>query len=906
MSGVTRALRLVLVAALFPLGLAAQDPRKIALLRGQIGVEPQPGSLLAAPARLEVARSPLSDALAQLSHRSRVQVAFSPSVLPPDRLVDCECADLNVARALDRLLAGTDLGYVEMGSQIVVVPKAEPEIPGAGGELRSRVRAVATMTGVVRDSVDLEPIAFALVTVAPSGGEAVAGSGLSDRFGAFVVPGVSTGGPVRIEVSAFGYAAWAHTYEAVAADPVRVLLSPAPIALEGLDVIASGRAGDPLSLSRDAFVIDSALLRRLPTIVETDVLRAIAVSPSASASSDYMSVPFIRGGASDGTPVLLDGVRLFNAFHLGGFISAINPEAVERATLLAGSGGEGLAVGSLSGAIDIATRDGSRDRMRMGGALGALSSRLSIEGPVGESVSFLVDGRRTWIDGFTRALDKMGIIDGHAPYFFRDLHAKVTTDLGGVRRLSVSGYMNLESVDDVDAREQVTRQLAMTWGNAAFSGHYRTGFGGSGILDATLGHSRFTGELFHVEDLPRAVPDTGLFGHGSMGESRADLKVTMHAPGATIIAGARATRFDADHDYRFSEDCYSSCSWDFDHDLSDFFTKRLSLSETQWRLAGYSRVEAPLPSGFSAQGGVRLDRFVGLATEFSPFAELGYAASWWSARISAARSHQALASVRNEESLFASFLAYDLLAPVSEPSVPRNTEFTAGWEGSRGRLRIRLDAYARMLDNLRLPAFESNPIQVPVLGNPAQWEQASGTARGIEATWSWLPDLGLSALGTYRWARVSRTVSARSYTPRFHREHELELGASYRRGTSSWSARFSLRSGQPVTPVLALARLSASLPWNLYPEGGHLADTRLLAGGYNSEELPRYARMDVGWRRESEVSWFGGGVAMVYASVANLLNRANVVGWTVGGGGFTRVRRRQLPVMPSLGAEFRF
>ncbi len=712
-----------------------------------------------------------------------------------------------------------------------------------------------TLTGVTRDSIDLEPVAFALVTVAPVGGEAVAGSGVSDRFGAFVIPAVPGTGRVRVEVSAAGYAVWARTYAAAPSDPVRVLLSPAPIALEGLDVIASGSAGDPLSLSRDAFVIDSALLRSLPTIVETDVLRAVAVSPSASASSDYMSVPFVRGGTIDGTPVLLDGVRLFNAFHLGGFISAINPEAVERATLLAGSGGEGLAIGSLSGAIDVATRDGSRDRMRTVGALGALSSRLSIEGPVGESVSFLADGRRTWIDGFTRALDKMGIIDGHAPYFFRDLHVKVTAELGGVRRLSVSGYMNSESVDDVDAREQVTRQLAMTWGNAAVSGHYRTGFGGNGILDATVGHSRFIGDLSHVEDYRRArdgsgmlydpPPDTGLFGHGSMSESRADLRMTMHTPGATIITGAQATRFEADHDYRFSEDCYESCSWDFMY-LSDFLVKRLSLRGAQWRLAGYSRVEAPLPSGFSARAGLRLDRFVGLATEFSPFAELGYAASWWSARISATRSHQALASVRNEESLFASFLAYDLLAPVSEPPVPRNTEFTAGWEGSRGRLRIRLDLYARELDGLRLPAFESNPIEVPALGNPARWERASGAARGIEATWSWLPDRGLSALGTYRWAGVSRTVSTRSYTPRFHREHELELGASYGRGTSSWSARFSLRSGQPVTPVLPLARLSPSLPWTLYPEYGLPVDTRLLAGGYNSEELPRYARMDVG------------------------------------------------------------
>jgi len=625
-----------------------------------------------------------------------------------------------------------------------------------------------------------------------------------------------------------------------------------------------------------------------------------------------MSVPFVRGGTSDGTPVLLDGVRLFNAFHLGGLFSAVNAEVVERATLLAGSGGDGFAIGSLSGAIDIATRDGSRERMRTSGALGAASSRLSVEGPAGESVSYLVDGRRTWIDGLTLALDGMGVIEGHVPYFFQDLHAKVTADLGGVRRLSVSGYANSESLDDVDAREEVTRQLEMKWGNTAFSAHYRDRLGANGIVDATLGHSRFVGDQIRVEDYPRATddggmvydppPDTGMFGHGSMGESRADLKVTVHATGATIVAGARATRFEADHDYRFSEDCYDGCSWNL-MDLTDFFHP-LVLREARWRLAAYSSVDVPLRRGFSARGALRLDRFPGLATVLSPFAELGYAASWWDARISAARSHQALASLRNEESLFASFLAYDLLAPVSEPPIPSNTEFSAGWEGSRGRLRVRLDAYARVLDNLRLPELGDDPIEVAVLGNPAQWKPAGGTARGIEASWSWLPERGFSALGTYRWAGVSRTVSSRTYTPRFHREHELELGASYVRGTSSWSARFSWRSGQPVTPLLAFVTFAVPPPWS--HEFGSLS--RVFKGGYNSERLSRYARMDVGWRRESEVSWFGGGMVTLYASVANLLNRPNVVGWkpeTVHGG-IAKVSERQFPIIPSFGAEFRF
>ena len=760
----------------------------------------------------------------------------------------------------------------------------------------------ATLSGVVRDSVDLEPIAYAQVTVTATVGEAVAAAGVSDRYGAFVVPGAAGGGAVRVEVAAFGYALWTRTYETMPSEPIRVLLSPAPIGLEGLEVSVAGRAGDPISLSRDAFVIDSALMRTLPIILETDVLRATAVSPSASAPSDYTSVPFIRGGTSEGTPVLLDGVRLFNAFHLGGFLSAINAEVVERATILAGSGGDGMAIGSLSGAIDIATRDGARDEMRMAGSLGLASSRLSVEGPIGGSVSYLLDGRRTYIDGFTLALKKMGVIRDHLPYFFQDLHAKVTADLGGVRRLSVSGYHNSESLQLYDTEE--TNTLGLSWGNSALSVHYRDRLGDNGIVDATLGHSRFTSDLFalgggsavyvngeRVEYTPPT--DTLLFGDGIMSEARADLRVTWRTGRATITSAAQATRFLGQHDYDHTDE--------FDSDEGFFFSP-LTLRESSWRLAAYSSVEVPLQRGFSTRAGLRVDHFRRLATTLAPFAELSYAASWWDARISAARSHQALASVRDEEALGASFLAYDLLVPVSEAPVPRNTEFTIGWEGSRAGVRVRVDAYTRRLDNLRLPALGARPATGAALGDPSLWVVSSGSAKGIETSGSWITDGGFSVLGSYRWARVSRTVGSRTFKPRFHRNHEFELGTSYARGASSWSARVSLRSGQPITPVLGV------VPIEVYGTGR----TRLvpLGGEYNSGTLPHYARIDVGWRRESRVSWFGGGSIVPYVSVANLFSLPNVVGGFVerrySSGEIERVYVPQLPMIPFFGVEFRF
>ena len=599
-------------------------------------------------------------------------------------------------------------------------------------------------------------------------------------------------------------------------------------------------------------------------------------------------------------------MRLFNAFHFGGFVSAINPEVVKHATVVVGSGGDGLAIGSLSGAIDIVTRDGSRDRRRMTGSLGLASLRLSVEGPASGNVSYLVDGRRTYIDGSTLALKKLGVIDGHAPYFFQDVHAKVTTDLGGVRRLSVSGYLNSESLNDVDARERVTRTTSTAWGNAALSLHYRDRLGAQGIIDANLGHSRFMSELTRIVDNHIGVdddgvvhdppPETTLSGDGAMSESRASVRVTWHRKHATITTGAQATRFEVDHDFHYTNETF--LDWDISAVLS-----RLAIRESRWRLAAYTSVEVPLVRGFSTRAGLRVDRFQGLATTLGHFAELSYGASWWGARISASRSHQALASLRNEEALLASYLAYDLLVPVSEAPVPRNSEFSIGWQGRWGGLRVRLDAYARSLDHLRLPDVDPNPIRAAVLDDPSRWEMASGRARGIEASWSWLWDRGLSILGSYRWAGVSRTVGPRNYTPRFHRDHEFELGSSYRHGASLWSARVSLRSGQPTTPWLAVVPVATNL--------GDDVVRMLLGGEYNSVRLPHYARIDVGWRRESEVSWFGGGSVIPYVSVANLFSVPNVVGWVPEPHHTSeikraRVYRRQLPMIPFFGVEFRF
>ena len=760
----------------------------------------------------------------------------------------------------------------------------------------------SSFVGVVRDSTNSEPVAFARVTVADE--EARVRETVADRFGAFVLAGLGPGETV-VEVRALGYELWRGEYPELPTVAVRVLMQRAPVPLDSIVVGAETRAGNPLSASRGAFLIDSALVRVQPVILETDILRSTLISPSASAPSDWVSVPYVRGGASYGTPVLLDGMRLFNPFHVGGFLSAFNAEAISRVTLLTGSSGDAQPIGSLSGAIDIATRDGDRDRRRIGGSLGIASTRLSAEGPIGRDVSYLVDARRTYIDLVTMGLERVGVVERGWPYSFGDVHAKITADLGGIDRLSITGYFNdeaLETQPSVNSQGFITESSTVGWRNGAIAAHYRDRFGAGTLFDVTVSHSGFSGDyLFHGPPDALGLPreDTVAIALGRMGESQLDLRAAHFVGLATIITGLQARRFHADH---------VGYGTGRDGGHPDGLFAPFGVNRRQTRLAGYANARMALSGRWRARVGARADHFPELETTFSPFLELAHEGTWWNAWVTMSRSYQALSSLRNDESLFSSLLAFDLLAPVATGPVPRNTELTIGWAGRRGTLQVRLEAYARRLSNLRVLPLGFNPAQEPILGDDSRRVVGRGTASGIETSVSWAGWREVGVVGSYRWATASRTAADETFTPRIHRDHEGEVSASWTRGASTWSVRFSARSGQPWTPVLAI------FPFVDYrsPDSDALSitdDVTHLAGPYNSEKLPPHVRIDVGWRSSKSVGWFGGGTLRPFVSVANLFSLPNVVG-ALPDREFGRtsefVFAPQLPMLPFAGLEFRF
>jgi len=70
---------------------------------------------------------------------------------------------------------------------------------------------------------------------------------------------------------------------------------------------------------------------------ETGGGRGRGLSAAAVPADEWVAAPVVWGGAGEGTPGFLDGVRIFNPFQVGGFVGALNAEAVNRVTVLTGS-----------------------------------------------------------------------------------------------------------------------------------------------------------------------------------------------------------------------------------------------------------------------------------------------------------------------------------------------------------------------------------------------------------------------------------------------------------------------------------------------------------------------------------------------------------------------------------------
>ncbi|MCB9272869.1 MAG: TonB-dependent receptor [Lewinellaceae bacterium] len=205
----------------------------------------------------------------------------------------------------------------------------------------------------------------------------------------------------------------------------------------------------------------------LPVLLgESDILKTIQLKPGIPSGSEGTTGLFVRGGSSDQNLIVLDEAVVYNPNHLFGFFSTFNTDAVKDLKIYKG-GFPAPYGGRLSSVIDVKLKEGNNQKFSGSGGIGLIASRLTLEGPIqkGES-SFIVSGRRTYVDIFTRAVNRANADKEDytqiPDYFFYDLNTKLNVGLGKKDRLFLSGYFGR----DVFGFDNAFFNFNFDWGNA--------------------------------------------------------------------------------------------------------------------------------------------------------------------------------------------------------------------------------------------------------------------------------------------------------------------------------------------------------------------------------------------------------------------------------------------------------
>jgi len=226
-------------------------------------------------------------------------------------------------------------------------------------------------------------------------------------------------------------------------------------------------------------------MRSVPVIFgEIDPLKTLQLFPGVSNAGEGNSGLYVRGGGPDQNLILLDDAVVYNTGHLFGFFSIFNGDAIKNISLIKG-GMPAQYGGRLSSVLDISMKDGNMNKFQAEGGIGSIASRLAIQGPiVKDKSSFMISGRRTYIDQLVKPFIKKGSQFYGSGYYFYDLNAKFNYKFSNKDRLYISGYFGRDVFDFVNNQRQF--DVNIPWGNSTMTARWNHVFNKKLFMNTTF------------------------------------------------------------------------------------------------------------------------------------------------------------------------------------------------------------------------------------------------------------------------------------------------------------------------------------------------------------------------------------------------------------------------------------
>jgi hypothetical protein len=723
----------------------------------------------------------------------------------------------------------------------------------------------AAVQGIVSDAVTARPLAGAGVTLEQAGG--LARSAATDRNGFFQVVGL-TPGAYQLRIRVAGYSALEET---ITLSPGQRLTANRGLTLdaqqiEGIQVTGQGPGAVRRELGGQT--ITARDIARIPTPAGSgDLASYLQTMPGVVSSGDRGGQLFIRGGTPTENLALMDGMLVYQPFHITGFFSAFPEDLVERAQFLPGGFGAKYS-GRLASVLDVQMRDGDRNRQVTSASLSPFLAEVRAEGPVprsGRAGSYVLSVRRSLIEETSPWL-----LGEEQPLGFESYYLKVSAlSRDGGSRCSMTALGSRDR-GGLDAQDPLSR---VHWTNTLLGGRCAilagglfvdVRFGGSGTRSDALtrGASEFSSSAdraFMDGDFSRAI-----------GRARVNFGGFVHAEHTgydlqeIVVAGARQT---------------------------DGWTE----------LGVYGEADIPLGRGVRVLPGVSTSMPFPLAVEprlrasWRPGgladAELSGAVGLYEQRVAGVSDR------RDASSVFVAWTRRPLGARM------RAVHAQASWQQSLGAgFSYSVDGYLRRMYDLPVSTWSSIARFAPKLS------LAEGHAHGADGRVELRrgPFYGFAGYG-YSWTEYASEQESfgtwygeplQQFHPPHDRRHQANALASLKLGSYTMAARWEYGSGFPFTQptgfdeVIDYRTDQGDLP----SVTSSFGQTRVLLDRPYNARLPAVHRLDLSAERAVGI---GSYELRLQGGVINVYDRTNIFYYDV----FTNHRIDQLPVAPYLSVK---
>ena len=404
----------------------------------------------------------LQKAIDKLEKETGVSVAYSNKLNAYKEKINKQYKNKTVKFILDDLLFNKKLGYKLIGGKITIYRLKETNF---------NIR----ISGYIYDAETGEALINCNVYCKAS----LVGT-ISNQFGYYNLSLSNKKSIKEIEFSFLGFNKQLIVINTIDT-LINVKLKAASNKLKA--VVVSARQDENLKAVRSSNMSTAQLnakeIKSIPTIGgEVDLLKSITVLPGIKPGVDGSSGFFVRGGSIDQNLILLDGVPIYNPYHMWGYLSSFNADAINNVMVTKGAFPARYG-GRLSSVVDITMKEGNNQKWTKDFTIGLLSAKASISGPlVKDKSAIMFTARRTYADLIIFPLynkqksgDRYTLKQG---YNFTDLNLKFNYKLSNTDQLYFSGLLSRDKYSYDEKEEmlfegvdvEAQSKSAQGWGNS--------------------------------------------------------------------------------------------------------------------------------------------------------------------------------------------------------------------------------------------------------------------------------------------------------------------------------------------------------------------------------------------------------------------------------------------------------